>query len=111
MLPSPPEYRGRGEKRTSRSPNVSRIPYARSTMLHNVYRFLSHWRVQATPEEVFRIIENWSGMPQWWPAAVVRAEVLHPGDANGVGSVCEMHTRGWLPYVIRTKMETVEKDF
>lgn len=80
-------------------------------MLNNCYSFLSHWRVQATPEEVFRIIEDWSSMPQWWPACVVRAEVLHPGGADGVGSVFEMSTRGWLPYVIRSQMETVEKHF
>ena len=80
-------------------------------MLNNCYSFLSHWRVEATPEEVFRVMEDWSTMPQWWPACVVRADVMHPGDADGVGGVFDMHTRGWLPYVIRSQMVTVEKQF
>jgi len=80
-------------------------------MLNNCYSFRSQWRVEATPEEAFHIVGDWSAMPQWWPACVVRADVLDPGDANGVGSVFHMHTRGWLPYVIRSQMETVEKQF
>lgn len=80
-------------------------------MLNNCYSFRSDWRVEATPEEVFRIIEDWSKMPEWWPAVVLRVDVLSPGDADGVGSVVQLHTCGRLPYVIRTQTVTLEKEF
>ena len=80
-------------------------------MLNNHYSFLSHWRVEAAADEVFRIMADWSKMPQWWPAVVVRADVLHAGGTDGVGSVYKMSTRGWFPYVIRSQMQVVEKHY
>lgn len=80
-------------------------------MLNNCYSFLNHWRVEATPDEVFRIIDDVPRMPQWWPAVVLRVDVLHPGDADGVGRVVEVFSHGRLPYVLRSRTETLEKEF
>ena len=44
-------------------------------MLKDCYRFRDQWRVEATPEEVFCIMEDVSKMPQWWPAVVLRADL------------------------------------
>ena len=33
---------------------------------------------------------------------------LEHGDANGVGRVVELHTRGWLPYTLRWSFRTTE---
>jgi hypothetical protein len=32
------------------------------------YRFVTRWRVEGTPEEVFTIIEDTPDFVRWWPA-------------------------------------------
>src|SRR5262245_56573439 len=73
------------------------------------YEFVTRWRVQATPEEVFRIIDDPPALPRWWP--IVYREVIEraPGDSNGIGKVVELLTKGWLPYTLRWRLETLEK--
>ncbi len=80
-------------------------------MAANEYRFVTRWRVEATPEEVYRILEATTDLPRWWPAVWLRAEVVEPGDARGVGAVTRLTSKGWLPYVLRWTSRTVEKDF
>jgi hypothetical protein len=77
----------------------------------NRYSFLSRWRVEGTPEEVFPIMADWTEMPRWWPSVVLRVDVLRPGDADGVGKLVQLCTHGWLPYVVRSQVEIVERTF
>jgi ribosome-associated toxin RatA of RatAB toxin-antitoxin module len=74
------------------------------------YRFLTHWRVPGTPEEVFRIIEDVTDYPRWWPAVWLKVEVLQPGDANGIGKVVRLTSKGWLPYILQWTATTVDKE-
>jgi hypothetical protein len=64
------------------------------------YRFLTRWRVLATPEEAFGILSDARDLPRWWPAVYLRAEELEAGGEDGVGRRVRVHTKGWLPYTL-----------
>lgn len=77
----------------------------------NRYEFVTRWRIPATPEQVYRVIEAVQEYPQWWPAVWLNVEELNPGDANRVGSVHRLTSKGWLPYTLNWTSTTVEKMF
>jgi hypothetical protein len=75
------------------------------------YRFITHWHVEGTAEDVYRIIEDVTAFPRWWPAVWLRVEVLDPGDANGLGKLVRLTSKGWLPYILQWTSRTMEKEF
>jgi uncharacterized protein YndB with AHSA1/START domain len=75
----------------------------------NDYHFVTRWRVEATPEKVFRVLGDGTDLPRWWPDVWLKAELVEPGDADGVGSLVRFHSRGWLPYSLTWQARTVEK--
>ena len=63
-------------------------------MSANEYRFVSHWRVQATIEEVSDVLDNAPDLARWWPSVYISVKQSVPrGPA-------ELITKGWLPYTI-----------
>jgi hypothetical protein len=54
------------------------------------YWFVTHWRVEGTQEDVYRVIEKVEAFPRWWPAAWLRGEMLEPSYADGTGKVASM---------------------
>jgi hypothetical protein len=38
---------------------------------------------------------------RWWPAVDRDVQVREPGDAQGIGRVVALSTKGWLPYTVR----------
>ena len=80
-------------------------------MANNTYRCVTHWRVEGTCTEVYRLIEDASGLVRWWPSVWLRVEVLDPGDARGIGRMIQVVSKGWLPYILRWTARTVEKAF
>ncbi len=80
-------------------------------MAGNRYEFLTRWRVEASPEEVYRLLEDPPGYVRWWPAIWLRVEELDPGDEHRVGSVYRITSKGWLPYILRWTSTTAEKVF
>jgi hypothetical protein len=76
----------------------------------NHYRFVTHWRVSASADEVAEIIGDPLALPRWWPSVYLSAREAQPGDADGVGRVVDLHTRGWLPYTLRWSFRVVEVD-
>jgi hypothetical protein len=76
-------------------------------MQANEYYFVSHWRVPATPQEIYEILKDPSTLPQWWPAGFLKAE-SHSFD-DGVKGV-SVATQGWLPYVLRFTMRELASD-
>jgi hypothetical protein len=74
----------------------------------NIYHFVSHWRVAATIEEVSDVLGKAEELPRWWPSVYLSVDVLEPGDADGIGKVVELHTRGWLPYTLRWSFRVVK---
>lgn len=77
-------------------------------MASNEYRFVTHWRVQGTVEEVFDVLQNPEDLVRWWPSVYLDVRVLEPGDENGVGKVVSLFTKGWLPYTLRWWFRTTE---
>lgn len=75
----------------------------------NEYRFVTRWRVEGTPAEVYRVIEDTPALPRWWPAVWLKVETLDPGGPDGVGGVYRLTSKGWLPYVLRWTATTTEK--
>ncbi len=72
------------------------------------YHFTTHWRVQAAPEEVYRILENAADLPRWWPSVYLDVQETKPEEADQP-SVYHLYTKGWLPYTLRWQFQTVEK--
>jgi hypothetical protein len=75
------------------------------------YRFFTHWRFEATPEEVYRIIDDSAEFVRWWPAVWLKVEMLEPGDARGIGKVMRYTTKGWLPYILHWTGRAVAKEY
>ncbi|MEZ4735566.1 MAG: SRPBCC family protein [Caldilineaceae bacterium] len=70
-------------------------------MAFNTYHFITYWRVQATAVEVAAVLGDALGLPRWWPSVYLAVEEVAPGDANGLGRVIDLYTKGWLPYTLR----------
>lgn len=70
-------------------------------MSSNEYRFLTHWTVESTLEEINAILSDAPDLPRWWPAVYLDVQELEPGDAHGVGKHVSLYTKGWLPYTLR----------
>ena len=67
----------------------------------NGYEFVTRWEVEATPDEVFSILEEPTALPRWWPSVYLEVTEVDPGGADGVGRVTSFFTKGWLPYTLR----------
>ena len=80
-------------------------------MASNDYHFITHWRVEADLEEVAKILNNGIDLVRWWPSVYLNAEELEPGDAEGVGPVIRLYTKGWLPYTLRWQFRVTESRF
>jgi uncharacterized protein YndB with AHSA1/START domain len=33
----------------------------------NDYQFVTHWRVEPTPQQVWEVLDKPLGLPRWWP--------------------------------------------
>lgn len=69
-------------------------------MASNEYHFVTHWRVQSTPEEVFHILTS-EDLTRWWPSVYLDVQPLKEGDSSGLGAEYSLYTKGWLPYTLR----------
>ncbi|MCG3117899.1 MAG: hypothetical protein ALAOOOJD_00011 [bacterium] len=77
-------------------------------MASNEYRFITHWRVNTTAEEVFDILSDAEDLARWWPAVYLTVQVLAAGDKNGIGKTVSLFTKGWLPYTLRWQFRITE---
>jgi hypothetical protein len=78
-------------------------------MPSNTYLMQTRWRLAAPREEVYRILEDSPDFVRWWPAVWLKAEVLEPGDSDGIGKRVRFLTKGWLPYKLRWTALSTEK--
>ena len=74
--------------------------FTKRCMGANEYHFITHWRVQATAEEVSDVLGEPAGLPRWWPSVYLAVHEIEHGSESGVGRVVELHTQGWLPYTL-----------
>ena len=77
-------------------------------MASNDYHFVTRWRLPGPVEEVSEVIGDAEGLTRWWPSVYLEVAVLEPGDAEGVGKVVELFTKGWLPYTLRWRFRVTE---
>jgi hypothetical protein len=68
---------------------------------NNEYVFVSHWRVEASIEEVTEVLEDAEGLVRWWPSVYLEVHKRPDG-------VVELHTKGWLPYTLRWRFRVTE---
>ena len=66
--------------------------------------------MQATIEEVSDILGNAEELVRWWPSVYLRVQEIEPGDANGVGKVVQLHTKGYLPYTLKWSFRVTESN-
>ena len=69
-------------------------------MSANDYHFVTNWRVKAKIEEVYAILSDTPEYPRWCPVIYLSVKEIHPGGADSIGRVMELHTKGRLPYTI-----------
>ncbi len=80
-------------------------------MAANTYHFITHWKIRATCEEVYRTLEDIDTLANWWPSVYLDVKVLERGMPGGVGKVVDIYTKGWLPYTLRWKFRVTETHF
>jgi len=61
----------------------------------------TRWEVEATPDEVFSILEDATALPRWWPAMYLEVTEVDAGGADGVGRVLSYVSKAWLPHTVR----------
>lgn len=77
-------------------------------MASNEYGFLTQWRVRSTVEEITEVLGDPVGLARWWPSVYLGVAVLEPGNADGVGRLVDLYTKGWLPYTLRWRFRVTE---
>ena len=72
------------------------------------YRIVSHWRAAGRIEDIYAILVDAESLPLWWPEAYRSVRTLAEGDADGVGRVTAITTRGALPYNVNWQVTLTE---
>ena len=75
------------------------------------YHFISRWRVEGTCGEVADVLDDPLSLPRWWPSVYLDVWEVRPRNANGLGGLVKLHTKGWLPYMLRWEFEVVENRY
>lgn len=68
------------------------------------YRFVTHWRIRAPIQDIWRAIFESEKWPEWWRGVVSVADI-QPGNADGVGGVRRYVWKSALPYLLAFEME------
>jgi hypothetical protein len=72
------------------------------------YEFLTVWRVPGTIAEVTAVLGDGPALPRWWPSVYLDVVPRAEGGPDGLGSVLDLHTTGWLPYTLRWTLTITE---
>src|ERR1044071_6451029 len=80
-------------------------------MATNDYHFITNWRVEGSINEVADILKDAQELPRWWPSVYLDVKVQEPGDAEGIGKVVSLYTKGWLPYTLRWQFRVTESRY
>ena len=55
------------------------------------YHFITTWRVKATREEVYRILEDVDALAEWWPSVYLDVKMREKGQPGGDGLALRPH--------------------
>jgi Polyketide cyclase / dehydrase and lipid transport len=72
------------------------------------YHFVTVWRVTGSIGEVSAVLADAESLPRWWPAVYLGVHPVVLGAADGMGTVLDLHTKGWLPYTLRWTLRITE---
>jgi hypothetical protein len=75
------------------------------------YNFLTIWKVQASCEEIYKLLEDVESLTEWWPSVYLDLMVREKGQPGGIGKLVELYTKGWLPYALRWKFRVTQTNF
>lgn len=75
------------------------------------YHFFTEWELEATPEEVYRTLEDVNALSRWWPSVYLDVKILEKGAPGGVGKRVALYTKGWLPYTLKWEFVTTASNF
>lgn len=75
------------------------------------YHFITTWRVHASREEVYGLLEDVDSLAEWWPAVYLDVKVRDKGQPGGIGKLVSLYTKGWLPYTLRWDFRVTATDF
>jgi hypothetical protein len=82
-----------------------------ANMASNEYRFITHWRVQSTREEIWEVLSNGPDLAHWWPSVYLDVQEIQPEGAPATGKVISLYTKGWLPYTLRWQFRIRESSY
>lgn len=77
-------------------------------MAANEYHFITHWKMDATSQEVYDILSDTESLKRWWPAVYLDVKQTEPGNINSIGKKVKLYTKGWLPYTLQWDFEVTE---
>jgi len=75
------------------------------------YHFITTWKIGATCEEVYRILEDVECLAEWWPSVYLDVRVREKGQPGGIGKLVSLYTKGWLPYTLRWDFRVTDTQF
>ncbi|MDB5522449.1 MAG: hypothetical protein JWM58_212 [Rhizobium sp.] len=70
------------------------------------YHLVTHWLIDASVEDVWRVLITPESWPEWWPS-VKKVDLLRDGDEAGIGAVRRLTWSTALPYDVTFEMQTV----
>jgi hypothetical protein len=76
----------------------------------NEYHFVTRWRVEGTPEDLYAVLDHPVDLPRWWPAVYLDVKEFPPDPERGPGKVYELFAKGWLPYTLRWRLRRTSKN-
>jgi hypothetical protein len=65
------------------------------------FEFRTVWRVAGNCAEVAEVLAYARELPRRWPAVYLGPRGIEFGPSGGLGALCDLHTKGWLPYTLR----------
>ena len=77
-------------------------------MDENEYHFITHWKMEATSQEVYDILSDTEALSKWWPAVYLDVKEIEHGNENSIGKKVKLYTKGWLPYTLQWDFEVTE---
>lgn len=77
--------------------------------MFNSYRFVTRWRLPATAERIYRLLEDIPTLRTYWPSLYKEAAVVEEGNGR-VGKTVSVITKGFLPYEIRWHFRVTESN-
>ncbi len=70
------------------------------------FHLVTTWTIDASVEEVWRVLNTPETWPDWWPS-VKQVTIVREGDEFGIGAVRRMKWSTALPYDLAFEMETI----